>query len=400
MWAFWGSRTDFPSNTDIWSNQESTGATLNPSRSAHNWRAIGRLTPATTAAQASSELEAIARRIHEEYTDVTALGAVAVPLQEQLTGGIRTPLLVLMGAVGTLLLIACMNVTSLLLAHMESRQREFAVRTALGATPLQLSAQSLVEALILASIGAFWGLVLARLGVATLLATVGGNLPRAGEIEPDVAVYGFATLLALTVAVSVGLLPALRFWKGNVVDSLRAGGRGQTGGDGRVRSVLVVAEVAMTIVLLVGGSLLTRSLGQMLEVDLGFETRNRLAVELVQPSARGEQAIDRLGAFQQAFEARVAALPGVLSVGGVNASPLIRQGANGRFQIEDAGHSEDYWPNYRIASPGYFRTLGIPLLQGRLFDGTDGAGAPGVAVITESVANIVWPGENPIGPPN
>ncbi len=114
-------------------------------------------------------------------------------------------------------------------------------------------------------------------------------------------------------------------------------------------------------------------------------------------NTRGEQAIDRLGAFQEAFEARVAALPGVLNVGGVNASPLIRQGANGRFQIEDAGDSEDYWPNYRIASPGYFRTLGIPLLQGRLFDGTDGAGAPGVAVITESVANTVWPGENPIG---
>ena len=389
--------SEFPTGTDIWTNQEAVGAALNPSRSAHNWRAVARLGPGTTSAEASAELASIAGRIHGEYTDVTAVGAVAVPLREQLTGGIRTPLMVLMGAVAILLLIACMNVTSLLLAHMEARQREFAVRMALGATPFQLSRQTLIESVILATIGGLAGLVLSRWGVATLLATVGGNLPRAAEIAPDGRVYGFATLIALTVAIAVGLLPALRFWKGNLADSLKAGGRGQTGGHGRARSVLVVAEVAMTIVLLVGGGLLARSLSEMLEVDLGFETRNRLAVELVQPFPEGQAATDRLREFQEAFETRVAALPGVLGVGGIHASPLTRRGGNGRFQIEGAGDSGDYWPDYRVASSGYFSALGIPLEQGRLFDVGDGAFAPGVALISETVARRMWPGENPIG---
>ncbi len=388
---------EFPVGTDVWTNQEGMGVVLNPSRSAHNWRAIGRLKPGTTAAQASRQLETIAGRIRSEYTDVTAVGGVAVPLNEQLTGGVRTPLIVLMAAVVILLLIACMNVTSLLLAHMEARQREFAVRTAIGATPHQLSRGSLAETLILASIGGVAGVILARWGVATMLATVGGNLPRAAEIGPDWTVYTFAALLVLTISVLVGMLPAVRFWKGNLVDSLKAGGRGQAGSNSRARSVLVTVQVAMTIVLLVGGSLLARSLGQMLDVDLGFETTNRLAIELVQPFPQGEDETNRLGAFQQAFVERVTALPGVVGGGGINASPLTRSGSNGRFKIEDAGDSGDYWPNYRVASPGYFRALGIPLLRGRLFDGNDGRVAPGVAVISESVANKVWPGEDPIG---
>ena len=388
---------DYPVDTDIWNNQEGMGQALNPSRSAHNWRAIGRLEPGVTAEQASRQLETIAARIHSEYTDVTAVGGVAVPLDEQLTGGIRTPLLVLMAAVVILLLIACMNVTSLLLAHMEARQREFAVRTALGATPLQLSRGSLAETVILASLGGLLGVVLARWGVATMLATVGGNLPRAGEIRLDLTVYTFAALLALAIAVLVGMLPAVRFWSGNLADALKAGGRGQAGSHSRARSALVTAQVAMTIVLLVGGSLLARSLVEMLEVDLGFETTNRLAVELIQPFPQGEDATNRLGAFQQAFKERITALPGVVNVGGIDASPLSARGGNGRFIIEDRGDSGDYWPNYRVSSPGYFRALGIPLLRGRLFDESDGAGAPGVAVISESVANRVWPGEDPIG---
>ncbi len=390
-------RADFPVDTDVWTNQEGVGAALNPSRSAHNWRAIGRLAAGATPARATRQLETIAARIHGEYSDVTAVGAVAVGLQEQLTGGVRTPLLVLMAAVGILLLIACMNVTSLLLAHMEARSREFAVRTALGATPLQLARGSLAETVILAAVGGVLGVILARWGVATMLATVGGDLPRAAEIGPDWRVYTFALLLALGISVLVGLLPAVRFWTGNLVDALKAGGRGQAGAHSRARSVLVTAQVAMTVVLLVGGSLLARSLVEMLEVDLGFQTRNRLAVELVQQFPQGEEATNRLGAFQQAFEERVGALPGVVNVGGIDASPLSRRGSNGRFKIDGAGDSGDYWPDYRVASPGYFRALGIPLLRGRLFDETDGAGAPGVAVISESVANIVWPGEDPIG---
>jgi len=153
----------------------------------------------------------------------------------------------------------------------------------------------------------------------------------------------------------------------------------------------------MTIVLLVGGSLLARSLVEMLDVDLGFQTTNRLAVALIQPFPQGENATNRLGAFQQAFEERITALPGVVTVGGIDASPLSARGGNGRFIIEDRGDSGNYWPNYRVSSPGYFRALGIPLLRGRLFDENDGAGAPGVAVISESVANIIWPGEDPIG---
>lgn len=209
--------------------------------------------------------------------------------------------------------------------------------------------------------------------------------------------YTFAALLALTIAVLVGLLPAVRFWKGNLADSLTAGGRGQAGSHSRARNVLVTAQVAMTIILLVGGSLLARSLVEMLDVDLGFQTTDRLAVELVQPFPDGEDETNRLGAFQQAFAERVTALPGVVNLGGVNASPLTRSGSNGRFKIDGAGDSGDFWPNYRVASPGYFRALGIPLLRGRLFDGNDGAAAPGVAVISESVANTVWPGEDPIG---
>lgn len=388
----------FPAATDLWVAQEIFGA-VNPSRSAHNWRIIARLKPEISVVGATAELRAIARRIHEEYRDVTAVDAAAVPLHEQLTQKVRTALHVLLGAVLILLFIACANVSSLLLAQSAARQKELAVRSALGASRGALVRLFLTQSLMLVGLGALLGVPLAATGVQWLLALNSGNFPRLDEIRVDGWVLGFAILLSVLVGIVVGVVPALRASRSNLDDMLKQAAVSVTRSihHRRTRSALLVAQVAMTIMLLVGAGLLARSFLRILEVDLGFQTESRLAIDLLLPDVQDDSARSRMASLYQQLIERISSLPGVKAVGGAKDLPLTGYDPNGRFTIEGGKDSRDYWPNYRVVARGYFEAMGIPLLRGRLFDSRDGALTPQVALISQAVAMRVWPGENPIG---
>jgi len=389
---------NFPAGAEIWAPREVQGP-FNPSRSAHNWSVVGRLRQGSDAASATKELGAIAKSIRSQYRDVTAVDAVVIPLQEQMTQSVRVAFPVLLASVGILLLVACANVTNLLLAHIAGRNRELAVRTALGASRSSIARLFLTESLILTAAGGTMGAVLSAFAVNALLQTSDGTLPRIDEIRPDVWVLIFAILTSLLVGLVLGVLPALRLRRMNLDETLKQGGRAQSEGTASraARSGLVVAQVALTIVLLVGAGLLGRSFIQLLQVNLGFQTDSRFAIEMLAPQAQGPAGRQRAASQIEQLLQGISALPGVSMVGGVSHFPLSGRGSNGRFRIEGGTDSGNYWPDYRIATPGYFETLGIPLNRGRLFNATDGATTPQVAIISQDVANNVWPGEDPIG---
>ena len=387
----------FPAQVDVWAPRSMDGSP-NPSRSAHNWRVIARLQPGATLQNARVELSQIAQRIHSEYRDVTAVDATVLPLQDAFTARIRSALLMLTGAVGLLLLIACANVMNMLLARATAREKEFAVRGALGASRLRLVRQCVTEALLLAIAAALLGGVLASWGVDALLALAQGQIPRADNVRVDTVVLGFTLAVSVLLSVLLGFVPGWRAGRLELQSVMNEAGRGSSGGGGqrRVRNALVVSQVALTLMLLVGAGLLARSFARVMAVDLGFQKENRLGLDLRLPFPQNDQEAQRLREFSQQLEERMAALPGVLSVGGSNSPPMSFAAGNGRFEIEGRGHSGDYWPEYRIASPGYFKTLGIPLLRGRLFDATDGPDTPQLALISRDVAEKVFPGEDPI----
>ncbi len=389
---------NFPAGAEIWAPREIYGE-FNPSRSSHNWSVVGRLRSGSDAQAATKEVSAIAKAIQAQYRDVTAVDAVAIPLQEQLTQSVRVAFPVLLAAVGILLLVACANVTNLLLAHIAGRNRELAVRTALGASQSSIARLFLTESLVLTAAGGILGAVLSAFAVDGLLKMSDGSLPRIDEVRPDAWVLAFAIFISLLVGLVLGLLPALRLRKMNLDETLRQGGRGKTDGTASraARSGLVVAQVALTIVLLVGAGLLGKSFIQLLQVNLGFQTDSRLAIEMLAPQAQGPEGRQRAAAQLEQLLQGITALPGISMAGGVSHLPLSGRSSNGRFKIEGGTDSGNYWPDYRIATPGYFEALGIPLVRGRLFNATDGAASPEVAIISQDVANNVWPGQDPIG---
>src|SRR5262245_13119496 len=387
----------FPSGVDVWVPKSATGP-VNPSRSAHNWRVIARLKPEATLANARVELSQIAKRIRGAYADVTAVDAIVLPLADASTARIRPVLLLLAGAVAFLLLIACANVMNLMLARAISRESEFAVRRALGATRSRLVRQSVTESLLLAVLAAILGVLLASWGVDALLALGGAEIPRAENVRVDGVALGFALALSVVTSVLLGLVPGWRAGRTDSHAAMRDAGKGGTSRRAamRIRSGLVVSQVALTLMLLVGAGLLARSFARVMVVELGFQKENRLELDLQMPYARNDQESAMLRDFAQRLEARLATIPGVLSVGGSSSPPMSSSGGNGRFEIEGGRDSKDYWPSYCIASPGYFATLGIPILRGRGFDASDGVDTPHVAVISRDVAEHVFPGEDPI----
>ena len=389
---------NFPAGVEIWAPRLIQGP-FNPSRSAHNWSVIARLRPGVDSAAASKELGDIAENIRSQYRDVTAVDATAVPLREQMTQSVSVALPVLFASVGILLLVACANVTNLLLAHIAGRNRELAVRTAIGASRWSIARLFLTQSLMLTLIGGAAGIWFAIFTVDALLALSDGTLPRIDEIRPDAWVLTFAVLVSLTVGLVLGLVPALRAGRMNLDETLKQGGRSQTsGGVNRVvRSGLVVAQVAMTIVLLVGAGLLGRSFVEVLQVNLGFQTESRIAIEMLDAQAGGPDGRKRVGTQLEQMLEKIGALPGVTAVGGTSHMPLSGRSSNGRFLIEGGTDSGSFWPNYRIATPGYFEALSIPLIRGRYFNQSDGATSSEVAVISQSVANNVWPNEDPLG---
>ncbi len=406
---------DFPAKADLWLPADLDGE--NPSRTSHNFSAVGRLGDGVTVEQANRDISAIARRIHDtssEKGDYLLADGMVVPLQDSITGAARSPLTILLGAVGFLLLVACANVANLMLAQASARQRDLAIRSALGAVRGRLVRQFLAEALLLSLIGGGLGVLVARAGVAGLLALAPANLPRLDGIAISVPVLAFAFLLSTAVAAALGVFTAVRATSGDLRRGLGEGGRGQAGSRGsqRVGRALVAAQIAITLVLVVGAGLLGRSLMKVLEVNPGFRVDRIVTMDVSLPWVADPRARSGQAVFYANLIDRLQRIPGVRKVGATSGLPMDGGHPDGLFLLmtpNEVPASPDGLEalfrqkerlgtaDFCAATDGYFRTLGIPLVRGRIFDGRDGADSPHVAVITESLARARWPDQDPIG---
>ena len=363
---------------------------------------IARLEPDVDLAQAQADMDRITTQLAAEFPDRdTGWASNVVPLEEQLVGAVRPALAALLGAVGLVLLIACANVANLLLARATSRQRELAVRAALGASRLRLVRQLLVESVALAAAGAAGGVLVAYWGLSTLLAATADEfpIPRLETASLDGSALAFAVLVSLASAVLFGLAPALTAARPDLNEALKDGMRGTSTRGGRLRAALVVVEVAMAIVLVAGAGLLVRSFGRLLAVDPGFRADQVLAMQISLPGATYQEDASRVRFFQQ-LVARLEALPGVVAAGGVSFLPLDGLGAATRFRVIDQPSppaGEEPVADVRIISGGYFRAMGIPLVRGRLFTEREVQDPASVTVVNETMAREMWPGEDPIG---
>ncbi len=385
------------------------------SRTAHNFQAVARLKEGVTLAQARSDLSAIARRLKAQFGDDTNMSDTSIlPLVDRLAGGVRPALLMLLGATGALLLLACANVAGLLLARTVGRRRELAVRVALGATRWQVTRQLLLESVCLALGGGAFGVLAANWGVQGILAAAGAHLPRANEIQMSWPAVTFAAGAALVTAAAIGLASAWRATRTDPNEALGEGQRGGTPGESaqRVRGLLVISQMAVSLVLLAGAGLLARSFLLLLDVERGFRVQNVLTVALALESSDDPAAGVRRAAFLDRLLARVRELPGVQVAGATDSLPLTGNNRNGTFLMMAPGEEmksfndfQERWKDpsrsgfayYEIASAGYFTAMGIPLVRGRMFDDRDVADAPHAALISESLARQRWPGEDPIG---
>ncbi len=384
---------NFPKDAEIWLPIELFPSS--ESRTSHGKRVIARLRDGVTLGQARADLSTIGKQLKQENgTNIDLIDIAALPLKEAMVGEVSQSLLVILAAVGFLLLVACTNVANLLLAQATARQREFAVRTALGATRGRLARQFIAESLLLALLAGGLGVLLSFWGVKALVGLNQGYLPRADEISVDTRVLALTFALSSLVAVALGLVPLLRLGGRDLQESLKEAARGQSANatSHRLRAMLVVTQVALTMVLLVGAGLLIKSFIKVLEIDPGFRTESAVAMEI---SLSDEPPQRRAGFYQQVLE-RLAALPGVTAVGGVNGLPMVGGGADGQFLIDNNPALKGYG-EFRVASPGYFNAMGMRLVRGRLFDQSEGPETPQVALISESLARQYWPNEDPLG---
>jgi len=369
-----------------------------PSRSVAVFHTVGRLKTGVSLAQARGALDRLAQRLAETYPDSNrGVGINPVPLLEQQVGDMRPALLVLLGAVGFVLLIACVNIANLLLARATGRVREIAVRRALGADRMRIVRQLLTESLLLALTGGALGSLMGLWGVSALKAMAPAGTPRIADVTVDGRVLLFATFLSLTTGLLFGLVPALHAARDRFTRDLRAGGRGQAGdGSHRARRALIVAEMALALVLLVGGGLLTRTFIALQRADLGFNPDHILTGGVLPPPAVYQSDAQRR-AFYDSVLQRAAALPGVTQAALSSVLPLGGD-SDSNFEIEGRPTSTNHkdvpvaW--YRDVSANYFAAMGIPLRRGRLF--TTGDAMP-LVVINETMARRYWPGEDPIG---
>jgi len=389
---------EYPNQAGLWVPLVATGP-LRENRRSHLLTVLGRLKPGATIEQARAEAAALERRIGERHPGVDPNLEVSLTgLQQRLVAPVRPALLVLLGAVGCVLLIACANVANLALARAAARHREMAVRAALGAGRGRLARQALTESLLLAALGGGGGLALAWWGVDLLIAAAPQNLPGGDRVTIDGRVVAFTFLATMLTGVLCGLAPALQAARGDLSQALKGGGRVAGSAGGRVRYVLVVGEVALALVLLAGAGLLINSFARLLRVDLGFDPRHVLTLQLfLSPTRHAEGA--QQSEFISQVVARIAALPGVRAAGAANVLP-ISGGPATTFEVvgrTPASAGEEPSADIRIVDPNYFRVMGIPLRAGREFSARDTAAAPAVMVINESMARSYWPGESPLG---
>jgi putative ABC transport system permease protein len=367
--------------------------------------AIARLRPGVTAEQARDEMTAIMTRLEQAYPDANKGWKARVePLMSVVVGDVGRALWILFGAVGLVLLIACSNVANILLARASVRQLEMSVRAALGASRGRIVQQLLLEGLVLSFIGTALGLLLARAGLAVFLALAANAIPRATEIHLDVSVVAFATGLAVLTGIIFGLAPAWMTSGNALHESLQtASGRGGTGERGRMRQGLIVAEVALTILLLTGAGLLLRSFQRLQSVNQGFNTEHVLTFDVTLPGVKYRTPQLQSGFFDSLIE-RLRMLPGVEEVGITSRLPLKYKAGDVIPDIAYSVEGHEKRPGSPpdvmealTASPGYFRAMGIPLLRGRLFTDQDGPNADNVVIVDDEFVRRHWPDEDPVG---
>lgn len=363
---------------------------------------LGKLRPGVSFSQSQSDLDTINARLEREYPETNkSWSARVVPLQTQFTGNVRPALIVLMGAVGMVLLIGCANAANLLLARSVTRQREVAIRLAMGAGRLRLIRQLLTESVLLAVAGAALGLAFAYGANRALIGLSPATIPHIGQSSVDAQVLGFTLLVAILTGVIFGLAPALQSTNQKLSEALKEGGRGAAGGFERLRlrNVLVVSEIAVSFVLLIGAGLLLKSFARLRAVNPGFETHNLLTVWIQLSATRYPDPGARPVFFKQVLD-RVAALPGVQAAAAIDAPPW--SGAVGSYTFEVEGRppvpaAERPIASPHVVSPNFFRTAEIPLLEGRTFTDADDAHQPGVILINEALARRFFPNEDPVG---
>ena len=387
----------FMDDADLWVPLAQNPFFARGPRSVRVVNAIARLKPAVSLPEARAEMEAIAGRLAQAYPDTNSgLDINVIQMQEQIVGKVRPALLVLLGAVGFVLLITCANMANLLVARASAREIEIGVRIALGAGRGRLVRQLLTESIVLGLAGGTAGLLLALGGLRILRSAGPAELPRMQEISVDGRVLVFTLAASVLTGVLFGLLPAFQIFRASLRDSLKGGGRATQPG-GRTRSVLVVTEVALALVMLIGAGLMIRSFSRLMRVDPGFKADHLLTLQMDVPPAYGPRPERRIGLYHDLFE-RLEALPGVKSAGGVTRLPL---GAGSSTKLEIEGRpvapGEEPEVEFRRASTHYFQAMGISLRDGRTFTEQDGPDGLPVAVINEAAAQRFWPGENPMG---
>jgi putative ABC transport system permease protein len=370
----------------------------------HGTNLIARLKSDKSADEAQSELNLIAGRIEQQFNDSHAgVKARLVPLQEEVVGNVRPILFVLLGAVGFVLLIACANVASLLLTRSLSRQKEVAIRSALGASRWRVIRQLLTESLLLSLAGGVAGLLIAYWAVPALIAVLPQSqlnaMPFLTSLGIDAGILTFSVVLSLLTGLVFGLAPALQSSRLDLNEALKEGGRQTSAGTGhRLRSAFVVTEIALAVVLLVGAGLMMKSLLRLLQTNIGFNTENLLTMAVILPPAKYTETNQQIN-FNDQLRQRVQSLPGVVGAGTVNILP-VNSGNTTRFIIDGdpiPAPGKETEANIRTVSDDYFKTLGVPLLAGRMFDERDTADKPGVVIIGKTIADRMFPGRDPVG---
>jgi putative ABC transport system permease protein len=391
----------FPSQTDIWVPMASVFG-KNTDRAFRSDQAIARLKPGVTVQDAQSEMSVIAERLAQQYPETNKLiGAAVVPLRDHVAGNVRFSLLLLLASCGGVLLIACANVGQLLLARATTRQRELSVRAALGASRWRLARQALIESALVALIGSVAGALLAVWLVDVVAAAIPVELPFWIRINLNPAVLAFTVAISGLTTLLAGSLPAFQSARVEISQSLRTGGAAAGSLGARTREILTAAQVAISIVLLIGASLVLRSLLKLRDVNPGFDPRNVVMME-INPTYNGDEpAQARVDRFSRLLQ-RLSEMPGVEAAGANNSPPFVAQRPWNRSQYAAEGQpvtdqGRNPVANFQTVSQDYFRTLRIPLLRGRFFSDVDKLEALRVCIVSERLAAAVWPNEDPIG---
>jgi putative ABC transport system permease protein len=397
-----GKDVSFPQAAELWVPMNFDASPDMQMRKAHFIRPVGRLKPGVTIRQAQADMDVIAAQLEKQYPDSnTGWGLRLVSLREQLLGGSRTYVFILFGAVGLVLLIACANVANLLLVRAAARQKEIALRTALGASRLRIIRQMITESVLLAIVGGALGVLLARAGVELLVSLSQDNLPRTVSVRVDATVLVFTFLLSLLTGLVFGLAPAFRTLKVNLIESLKEGVRG--GGENtlrnRTRSVLVVAESAIAVVLLISAGLLVRSLVALQRVNPGFDSNNVLTARLDIARTKYDTP-EKKANFLNDIQTRISNLPGVETVGRTTELPLNGQLNDMPFTVEGrppVSPDQGFDADWRRVNENYLSALRIPLLRGRNFTAQEVRQSEPVMIVSQQLVDQVFPNEDPLG---